>query len=170
MNADPNSPFAIRDVLEHDLEQVLRINEAVVPAVNSIDLEQMRWFRENAAYFRVGAREEEIASFLIGMRPGTSYQSPNYLWFCEAYDDFGYIDRVAVHESARRFGLATRMYEDFESSLPAAVDVLTCEVNIHPPNESSMRFHERYGFQRVGFQHTDGGAKRVALMEKKRQS
>jgi predicted GNAT superfamily acetyltransferase len=32
-----------------------------------------------------------------------------------------------------------------------------------------MRFHERYGFRKVGSQDTDGGAKRVALMEKKRQ-
>ena len=169
MNADPNSSLAIRDVLEHDLEQVLRINEAVVPAVNSIDIEQMRWFTENAAYFRVAGHAGKVSAFLIGMRPGTSYQSPNYLWFCEAYEDFGYIDRVAVDTGARRFGLATRMYEDFESSLPATVDVLTCEVNIHPPNESSMRFHERFGFRQVGSQHTDGGTKRVALMEKERQ-
>ena len=169
MNADPKSPLSIRDVLEDDLEQVLHINESVVPAVSSIDIEQMGWFKENAAYFRVAVRAEEIAAFLIGMRPGTTYQSPNYLWFCESYADFGYIDRVAVTAGARRFGLATRMYEDFESSLPATVSVLTCEVNIHPPNDSSMRFHERHGFHQVGSQHTEGGAKHVALMEKKRQ-
>lgn len=169
MNADLNSSFSIRDVHEHDLEQVLRINEAVVPAVNSVDIGQMRWFTRNAAYFRVVTRDGEIAAFLIGMRPGTDYRSPNYRYFCESYEDFGYIDRVAVHAGARRFGLATRMYRDFEASLPSRVEVLTCEVNVHPPNQSSMRFHERYGFRKVGSQDTDGGAKRVALMEKKRQ-
>lgn len=166
MNADPN--FSIRDVLEEDLERVLRINESAVPAVSSIDLSQMQWFAQNAAYFRVSVFEDVVAAFLIGMRPGTSYQSVNYRWFCENYADFGYVDRIAVHEDARRYGLATRMYRDFDASLPATVEVMTCEVNIRPPNESSMRFHERYGFHQVGSQHTEGGSKEVALLEKKR--
>ena len=170
MNAESDSNFDIRDVEDADLITVLSLNESVVPAVNSIDIAQMRWFADHAAYFRVASSGSTVAAFLIGMRPGTSYQSPNYLWFCESYREFGYIDRIAVHESARRYGLATRMYRDFETRLPAQVNVLTCEVNIVPPNESSMRFHERYGFRQVGSQLTDGGDKQVALMAKERQS
>ena len=169
MKAERNSSIEIRDVEQSDLAAVLRLNESVVPAVNSIDIEQMCWFAEHAAYFRVASSGSAIAAFLIGMRPGTSYQSPNYLWFCESYDEFGYIDRIAVHESSRRYGLATRMYRDFETCLPVEVGVLTCEVNIHPPNESSMRFHEHYGFRQVGSQLTDGGDKKVALMAKERK-
>ena len=167
MNVEPN--FSIRDVREDDLEHVLLINESVVPAVNSIDLSQMQWFAQHAAYFRVTVQEEAIAAFLIGLRPGTTYGSENYRWFCENYSEFGYVDRIAVHQDARRFGLATRMYQDFETRLPGSVEVMTCEVNVRPPNESSMRFHERYGFRQVGSQHTEGGRKEVALMEKKRQ-
>lgn len=159
--------FALRDVEDSDLDAVLRLNESVVPAVSSIDLEQMRWFAASAAYFRVAINDDGIAAFLIGMRPGTEYSSPNYRWFCDAYDDFGYIDRIAVAESARRSGLASRLYHDFEDSLPAEVAVLTCEVNIRPPNDSSMRFHERCGFERVASQVIDGGAKEVALLVKK---
>ena len=167
MNVDPN--FSIRDVSEEDLEAVLAINESVVPAVSSVDLSQMQWFAQNAAYFRVSVHDDVVAAFLIGMRPGTSYQSVNYRWFCKNYAEFGYVDRIAVHEDARRYGLATRMYRDFEVNLPSSVQVMTCEVNIRPPNESSMRFHERYGFRQVGSQHTEGGSKEVALLEKKRQ-
>ncbi|MGI9222916.1 MAG: GNAT family N-acetyltransferase [Woeseiaceae bacterium] len=158
--------FTLRDVENSDLEAVLRLNESAVPAVGKIDLQQMRWFAANAAYFRVITHEDNIAGFLIGMRPGTDYASPNYRWFCDAYDDFGYIDRVAVAETARRHGLATRMYADFESVLPTEVIVLTCEVNTRPANESSMRFHERFGFKRVGSQATEGGTKEVALLAK----
>jgi predicted GNAT superfamily acetyltransferase len=158
--------FTLRDVDDSDLETVLRLNEEMVPAVGSIDLEQMGWFATNSAYFRVAVNDDGIAAFLIGMRPGTRYSSPNYRWFCETYDDFGYIDRIAVAAAARRNGLATRMYRDFEDSLPAEVAVLTCEVNIRPPNELSMWFHERYGFERVGSQETEGGDKEVALLAK----
>jgi predicted GNAT superfamily acetyltransferase len=165
-NAERDMPFDLRDVTATDLEAVHQLNQLEVPAVGSVDLAQMRWFADNAAYFRVATNGSDIVAFLIGMRPGTDYASPNYRWFCDTYSDFGYIDRIAVAESARRHGLATRMYQDFERSLPDAVAVLTCEVNIEPPNESSMRFHERFGFEAVGSQTTDGGAKEVALLAK----
>ena len=74
--------------------------------INSIDLAQMRWFADHAAYFGVAVRDGDVAGFLIGMRPGTDYGSPNYRWFCSRYDDFGYIDRVAITKDARRLGLA----------------------------------------------------------------
>ena len=170
MNAEPESTITLHDAGENDLEDVLRLNEASVPAVNSVELEQMQWFAANAAYFRVAMRGSEMAGFLIGMRPGTDYASPNYRWFCKTYEDFGYIDRVAVAESARRIGLATRMYRDFENSLPPRVALLTCEVNLVPPNESSMRFHENFGFRMVGTQTLERGAKKVALMARSRNS
>ena len=156
----------MRDVLSSDLDAALNLNESVVPAVNSIDMEQMRWFADNAAYFRVVMSGEDLAAFLIGLRPATEYASPNYRWFCNHYDDFAYIDRVAVAAIARRRGLASRLYDDFIESLPGDVSVLACEVNINPPNESSMRFHTRYGFNQVGNQKVEGGAKEVALMVK----
>ena len=170
MNAEPKPIVTLRKAGPADLEAVLRLNEVSVPAVNSVDIEQMRWFAGNAAYFTVAILREKLAGFLIGMRPGTTYSSPNYRWFCDRYDDFGYIDRIAIAEDARRLGLATRLYRDFEASLPASVNMLTCEVNIMPPNESSMRFHAAYGFDTVGTQALDGGRKEVALMAMSRQA
>ena len=168
MKAEP--VIKLRAVKDADLEEVLRLNEISVPAVNSVDLGQMRWFAANAAYFSVARCDGEFAGFLIGMRPGTMYASPNYRWFCDAYDDFGYIDRVAIAAAARRLGLATRLYRDFESSLPDCVKVLACEVNIVPPNESSMHFHTGYGFREVGTQSLDDAGKTVALMVKERSA
>ena len=42
--------------------------------------------------------------------------------------------------------------------------ILTCEVNLKPPNDGSILFHEKYGFEQVGTQETDGGEKEVSLM------
>ena len=170
MNAEPGPIITLRRVEESDLGDVLRLNEAAVPAVNSIGLVQMRWFAHTATYFGVALRGGDVVGFLIGMRPGTTYASPNYRWFCNRYDEFGYIDRIAIAENARRLGLATRLYRDFEASLPSTVGLLTCEVNIVPPNESSMRFHEEYGFRTVGTQTLENDRKKVALMVKERYS
>jgi predicted GNAT superfamily acetyltransferase len=155
----------ISDVAAGDLEEVLRLNEDSVPHVSSVDLAGMEWFAANAHYFRVVRRQRQLAGFLIGLRPGLAYDSPNYGWFSRNYHDFGYIDRVAVSPRARRLGIASRLYQDFAATLRGDIDIMTCEVNIRPPNESSMRFHERHGFVRVATQETEGGKKEVALLE-----
>jgi predicted GNAT superfamily acetyltransferase len=157
----------ITDVTESDLATVLALNEASTPHVNNIDLDMMRWFAANAFYFRIARIEDRVAGFLIGLRPGLEYGSENYRWFCDNYPDFGYIDRVAVAASARRRGVASRLYDDFTAALNGAVPLLTCEVNIRPTNESSMHYHETRGFVQVATQQTEGGTKKVALMEKK---
>ena len=164
MVSEQATAFDLRPVVSADLPAVLRLNSAAVPAVNDIGPDQMQWFADHAAYFNVADSRHGILAFLIGMRPGTAYASPNYRWFCERYDDFGYVDRIAVASTARRLGLATAMYRDFEAALPEQVRIMACEVNVRPTNESSMRFHERYGFRQVASQVIDEGAKEVALL------
>ena len=156
--------FVLRDASDSDLVAVLELNQSAVPAVNALSLEEMHWFLEHAHYFRIVHDKERLGAFLIGLRPGTDYQSLNYRWFCEHYDDFAYVDRVAVNPRARRLGLASMLYEDFRASLPEDVRLMTCEVNLRPPNPDSMRYHERRGFKEVGRQETDGGNKEVALL------
>jgi len=155
------------DITEADLDTVLALNEASVPHVSSIDLDQMRWFASHAFYFRVARVEDKFAGFLIGLRPGIDYSSENYRWFCANYGDFGYVDRVAVAASARRLGVASQLYDDFADVLRGHVECMTCEVNIRPPNDTSMQYHETHGFVQVASQETDGGTKVVAMLEKK---
>jgi len=156
----------ISDITETDLVDVLALNEASLPHVSSMDMERARWFAANAHYFRVAQIDGQFAGFLIGLRPGIDYGSKNYRWFCDNYRDFGYVDRVAVAESARRQGVASKLYDDFANALRGEVDLMTCEVNIRPPNESSMDYHEIHGFRQVASQETEGGKKEVAMMEK----
>ena len=158
--------FEISDVTAADLVAVLALNESEVPQLGTVDIEQMRWFASNATYFRVAKTGGQLAAFLVGLRPGTDYGSLNYRWFCDRYEEFAYVDRVAVAAFARRHGLASRLYDDFAAAMPGSVNVMTCEVNIRPPNDESMRFHTRLGFGEVGTQVTDNGSKEVALMLK----
>jgi predicted GNAT superfamily acetyltransferase len=156
----------IRDVADSDLDAVLSLNQSEVPHVGSIDLEKLTWYAANASYFRVATAGDELAAYLVGFRPGTAYTSPNYLWFCEHYDDFAYVDRVAVAGIARRTGVGTRLYDDFAAAIPDSVSIMTCEVNVRPPNASSMDFHHRLGFRQVGSLVSADGDKEVAMLLK----
>jgi predicted GNAT superfamily acetyltransferase len=158
--------YTLRDVRDSDLNAVLALNQSEVPHVGSVDLERMQWFAEHADYFRIAIDGENLGAYLVGLRPGSSYASPNYRWFCERYEDFAYVDRIAVAGSARRAGLASRFYADFAASLPESVPLMTCEVNVRPPNESSMDFHRRLGFEQVGSLVSDDGEKEVAMLAK----
>ena len=156
----------IFDIDRTDHEAVLALNSASVPHVNNIGGDELAWFAKHAAYFRGASIDEKFAGFLIGLRPGTTYASLNYRWFCANYSDFAYVDRVAVNEWARRQGVAEALYADFANS-QTNVSLMTCEVNIRPTNIASMKFHTRLGFKQVGSQEIDSGTKEVALMEKK---
>jgi predicted GNAT superfamily acetyltransferase len=157
----------VEDVSVSDLDEVLALNEASVPHVNSLTVRELQWFHERAPYFRHIRHAGRIAGFLIGLGPGLDYRSPNYQYFCARHEVFGYVDRVAVAAEARRMGIASRLYEDYAATLRGFAPLLTCEVNLRPPNAGSLAYHERHGFMRVATQETDGGSKEVALMEKR---
>ena len=155
----------ITEMEQIDFDDVFALNEKSIPHVSRISRDELQWFCDYAAFVLVAKIDARFAGFLIGLRPGTEYTSPNYRWFCNNYDDFAYVDRVAVSEWARRRGIAESLYDAFARSQSDA-PVMTCEVNIRPSNETSMLYHERMGFRQVGSQKTDGGGKEVAFMEK----
>ena len=163
MNADS---LIIRNVRHSDLDAVLVLNQSEVPHVGSVDAPKMRWYADNASYFRVALAGGQIDAYLVGFLPGSDYSSPNYRWFGDRYENFAYIDRVAVATSARRTGIATRLYNDFAAAMRPTASVMTCEVNIRPPNPSSMDFHRRLGFEQVGSLASDSDDKEVAMLLK----
>jgi predicted GNAT superfamily acetyltransferase len=143
-------PPQILNVAQRDLPAILALNESEVPHVGRIDIDRLSWFAANADYFKAAWDNDQLAGFLVGLRPGSSYGSPNYRWFCDRYAEFAYVDRIVVATHARRLGLAASFYKDFAATMPSSVRLMTCEVNIRPPNEQSMRFHINLGFAEVG--------------------
>jgi len=155
----------LRDAHPGDLARVESLNLAALPHVNRIPRELFERFRSEAAYFRIAWRDRTILGFLVALAPKADYDSLNFLWFRERYDSFFYIDRIVVDEVARGLGVGTLFYRDLERvARERGVPRLTCEVNLRPPNEGSLRFHQRFGFEIVGRQETEDGAKEVALM------
>ncbi|MGH7439009.1 MAG: GNAT family N-acetyltransferase [Polyangiaceae bacterium] len=82
-----------------------------------------------------------VAGFCQVLPPGATYESVNYQWFSARYDDFIYLDRVAVGVEHRGRGIGSRLYEEVERRTRAAW--FTPEVNLRPRNDGSLRFHAR---------------------------
>lgn len=154
----------IDDAVREDLSRIRHLNEAEIPHVNSVSEEGFLWFLENADHFRVCRDGDLLAGFLIGFLPGRPYDSLNYTWFERNYRSFFYVDRVVVAPDARGLGVGRLLYEDFANAGRGKAERLTCEVNIRPSNEGSLRFHHAFGFEEVGRQETEGGAKEVSLL------
>lgn len=156
----------VEDAQREDMAVVRALNEAEVPHVNSVDLDGFAGFLQAADYFRLARDGDAITGFLIGYLSGRPYDSLNYRWFDARYPSFLYVDRIVVSPEARGRGVGRRLYDDFAAFAAGRADRLTCEVNVRPSNDASMRFHRSYGFEEVGRQETEGGAKEVSLMVK----
>lgn len=156
--------YQIRDIDPPSITVVRAINEEALPHVNSVPSAYFSARLLDGSYFRGVYHEGRPAAFLLAMDETADYDSLNFLWFRGRYPRFVYIDRIVVVPDHRRAGLGGLLYNDLLAWARGRTPRLACEVNLRPPNEPSLRFHERQGFRPVGTQETDGGRKTVSLM------
>jgi len=76
-----------------------RINEEGLPGTGKISEDEFNDLME-LSEFCLGAFDgSELLGFVLCLLPNTSYQSLNYAWFQEKYDEFLYVDRIAVSQN-----------------------------------------------------------------------
>lgn len=153
----------IRDYASSDLPAIWQINRENVPAVGEETPETLHEIVEVCSVALVVEINREVVGFCLVLPPGTTYDSPNYRYFCDRYENFVYLDRVAFTAPHRGRGLGAALYREVERR--AAAEWFTLEVNVVPPNEGSMRFHLREGFVEMDRLETRPG-KIVSLMVK----
>lgn len=154
----------IRDFVATDIDAALSLNNASVPDLNELDIDTMTRLLAVADAALVAEVDDRFAGFCWVMTPGQAYDSLNYRWFSERYEQFVYLDRITVQPEYRRDGVGRALYATLIERYRGTQPVLTCEVNLRPRNEGSLRFHASLGFVEVGQQHTDGGKKTVSLL------
>ena len=159
--------FTISETTSDELPLIVKMNQEALPAVSSVNINDMNHFLTILDYFRSLKIEEKLVGFLIALTPGKEYYSVNYKWFEKRFDSFMYVDRIVIDPSYQGNGLGKAFYNDLVDFSNNKTDRITCEVNIRPKNEGSMIFHEKYGFVQVGTQTTENGKKEVSLMEYK---
>ena len=157
--------FNIDTATTDDLPEILELNEAALPAVSIVNLNEMQHFLKIVDYFKTLKINNKVAGFLIALTPGKDYNSVNYKWFENKYESFMYVDRIVVAPTYQGHGFGTAFYNDLSNFSKNIIPRITCEVNINPPNKESMLFHTKYGFKQVDTQFTEIGKKEVSLMK-----
>ena len=155
----------IRPATSDDLVRLVELNNAAVPAVNYLTLDEMARFLRVAHRCLVAEVPEDgtVTAFLVGLDgPECSYDSLNYEYFCDRYDRFLYVDRIVVDPVAWGRGLAQGFYRTFVTSAVGHTH-LCAEVNTVPRNERSLDFHQRFGFKAIGERSDEGTGKAVRM-------
>jgi predicted GNAT superfamily acetyltransferase len=154
----------IRDLTPSDTDVIWDINQANTPALGDETLESMHEILLWSSIALGVEVDQQLVGFCLLLSPQQPYTSTNYRWFCDRYQDFIYLDRVGFSAAHQGQGYGAALYAEVERLTKAAY--FTLEVNLDPPNDGSIRFHQRLGFTEVGQQITTSG-KLVSLMAKK---
>ena len=137
------------------------INEQGLPGTGKVSLDEMKNLL-NISELSVGAFDDDsLLGFVICLLPNTAYGSLNYAWFNQRFENFIYVDRVAVDEKYRNQGIGQALYDtvfDYASEHQLPV---TAEVSLRPQNLGSDRFHLRHGFSAIA--EVDHGDKAVTM-------
>ena len=146
------------------LPTILANNEQFVHWLAPLDIKGLEKLISEARYVRqIG----DGAGVLIGFTSDSAKQSENLSWLRKAFDNFVYIDRVIIGETAQGKGYGRMLYDDFEAFARENNYVrMVCEVNTIPNNPVSHKFHTALGFKPCGEMDMDMGKKRVRYYEK----
>ena len=142
---------------------IINLNKRNIPAVGELDEKLYYRFLEYSDYFKLLKYNNLFIGFLVGLLPNRPYSSINYKWFENKYKSFIYIDRIIISSKYQNKGFGSLFYDDLKNSFKNCYDFLTCEINIMPSNDVSMKFHKKYGFKEVGQQRTENGKKIVSM-------
>ena len=160
-------PYRLRDYASSDADAICLINDAQIPHVTLLPPEELQLLADQAFRFRIAeSASGDVVGFVLALDETAVYASLNFQWFKSRYSRFVYIDRIVVSPTAQGAGVGRLLYTDLATAAARVSPLLTCEVNIRPPNPGSMRFHEKFGFVQAGVQNTEDGKKTVALMTK----
>jgi len=145
-----------QQLTQSDVEPIWLINEQGLPGTGKVTLQEISYLLELSTFSLGVFSNDELLGFVICLSPGTDYGSLNYAWFNTKYDEFIYVDRIAVSTGYRDRGIGSLLYKEVVSYSNQYSIPIVAEVNLNPPNPGSMRFHERFQFEEIGIlEHED---------------
>ncbi|MDG1549890.1 MAG: GNAT family N-acetyltransferase [Candidatus Poseidoniaceae archaeon] len=145
----------------NDVPMMWEINEQGLPGTGQVTQAEMAKLLDLSEVSLGAYQDGKLAGFVLCLLPKAEYGSLNYAWFNQRYDQFIYVDRIAVAKDSRNSGIGTLLYQQvFDYASQHGIPV-TAEVSLKPSNEGSDRFHLRQGFVTIG--ELDHGDKAVTM-------
>ncbi|WP_181407446.1 GNAT family N-acetyltransferase [Nocardioides sambongensis] len=146
----------IREITQHDHDQLIELNQGALHAVGSLDHEALALLLKMSDQALVVEDAGDVAGFVVTLPQSATYDSSRFRWFQDRYDEFVYLDRVIVSPDHRRKGVGTQLYDELPLDVPVGLEV-------YSSNETSLAFHADQGFQPVG-ELVHGGKTNVMML------
>ena len=133
------------------LKKLYDLNQANVPEVGSVKtFNDFINLLELSDDILLSYTDKKMTGFVVCFYEKSNYSSLNYKYFLKNYNDFLYIDRIAISKKNRRLGIGSALYKKLIEKYRKTKSIICCEVNIEPINTISLNFHSRFNFYEVG--------------------
>ena len=106
----------LRPIEPRDHADVLALNERNVELLAPLSEERLVELAGAASFAHVIDVDGAFAGFVLVFTAGAAYDGENFAWFAERYPDYGYLDRIVLHEDFRRRGLGGQVYDEVEAA------------------------------------------------------
>lgn len=140
-----------------DESALLALNQESIESTGPLDAVRLSLLQEQGCHITVAVSDDQVVGFLMVFNEGSEYDSPNYQWFNTRFKRFSYIDRIVIGAMSRGKGTGRLFYSNLkQQAVNDGQTWLAAEINLMPPNEYSLVFHQKQGFVEVGTQSSAG--------------
>jgi len=147
-----------RPPLPADIPAFVALNAGVVDVTSPMDAARCAGLLALAEGTLVAEEAGEVVGFVLAMYQGAGYQNDNFQWFTDRLNNFVYVDRIVIGAAGRGKGLGTKLYGALaEQAQAKGALVMAAEMDIEPPNETSLAFHKARGFVPLGTRTYESG-------------
>ncbi len=138
------------------IRAILALNAAHEMETSPLAEQALRTMLETAFFW--AAPGDGQHGVMIAFDQDAAYEGTNFKWFRARFSQFIYVDRIIIAPDRRGQGLARQLYGSLIGLIrQQGQSVLTCEINIVPPNPASLAMHANLGFVEMAQAHLAGG-------------
>ena len=116
MNQTLSFLYSKTDKLSFSLKKsIFNLNQLNIPALGALeDLNHLENLFNSSSFIVLIKINNNLVGFAIIMVSLSEYSSPNFLYFKKKYNNFMYIDRIAISEKYHRKGFGSLIYKELD--------------------------------------------------------
>ena len=147
-------------------DDIVALNKTFVAVTSPMDASRFKHLFDISSLCLVAENEGKIVGFVLAMAQGDTYENDNFQWFDDRLNRYVYIDRIVISEDGRGHGIGSQLYAYvIDWAQQQGLLQIAAEMDLMPPNEDSLKFHQKRGFVAIGSRELESG-KTVSMQVK----